>query len=146
MRGTNENRRWYPQNPMVGVGAVVVTDGKLLMVKRAKEPSKGKWSIPGGGIEVGETLEEAVERETLEECSIKVKVEKLLDATQNILRDENGRVKFHFVIVDFVCKYISGVARARSDAGECRWVPQKEIETLDVSSTLRDMLKRKGVI
>ena len=146
MRGKNENSRWYPPYPMVGVGAVVVRDGKLLMVKRSKEPSKGKWSIPGGGVELGETLDEAVVRETSEECSIKIEVEKLLDATQNILRDKNGSVKYHFVIIDFAGKYISGEAKAQSDAGECRWVPLKEITTLDVTSTLRDMLVRNGVI
>jgi len=116
------------------------------MVKRAKEPSKGKWSIPGGAVELGETLYEAAERETLEETSIEVKAEKLLAATQNILKDRRGRVKFHFVIVDFLCRYVSGAPKAQSDAGECCWVPLKDTVKLDIPANLRAMLKKNGFI
>ncbi len=141
-----EKRRWYPGHPWVGVGAVVIREGKMLMVRRAKEPGKGKWSIPGGAVELGETIYEAAERETLEECSIKVKTEKLFGATQNLLRDKRGRVKFHFVIVDFLCAYVSGKAKAQSDAGECQWVALEDIAKMDMPASLRDMLRKNGII
>lgn len=146
MSESNENSRWYPEHPFVGVGAAVIRDGSLLMVKRAKEPNKGKWSIPGGGVEIGETLYEAAVRVTLEECSIKIEIERLLGTVDNIVRDDSGRVKFHFVIIDFRGRYISGEAKAQSDAGDCRWVPVEDIERMDTPANLREMLKRNGII
>ncbi|MGD0795082.1 MAG: NUDIX hydrolase [Dehalococcoidales bacterium] len=146
MSESTDSGRWYPRNPMVGVGAVVIRDRSLLMVKRAQEPSLGKWSIPGGGVELGETLYEAVKREVFEECSVTIEIERLLDATENIIRDKNGRVKFHFVLVDFVGRYINGEVLAQSDAGECRWVDLKEVEGMDIPLTLHDVLKRNGII
>jgi 8-oxo-dGTP diphosphatase len=140
-----ENRRWYPAHPFVGVGAVVVRDGRLLMVRRAKEPYKGMWSIPGGGVELGETLFEAAKRETLEECSIEITVERIVDTVDEIFRDESGRVKYHFINIDVLGKYISGEAVAQSDAGDCRWVPLAEIAKQDVPSNLREMLKKNGI-
>jgi 8-oxo-dGTP diphosphatase len=137
--------RWYPEYPRVGVGVVVIRDGRMLMVKRAKEPNKGKWSIPGGGVELGETINEAARREVLEECSIEVEIERVLDAVDNIIRDEKGRVKYHFVIIDMLGRYVSGEAEAQSDAGECRWVAIKEIDGLDITTILRVMLKRNGI-
>jgi 8-oxo-dGTP diphosphatase len=142
----NYDSRWYPDHPRVGVGVVVIQDGRILMVRRSQEPAKGKWSIPGGGLELGETLYEGARREVLEECSVEVEIERFLDATERIIRDEDGRVKYHFVLVDVLGRYISGEARAQSDAGECRWVPIKELESLDITATLHDMLKRHGII
>lgn len=138
--------RWYPEYPRVGVGMVVIRDGRMLMVRRAKEPSKGKWSIPGGAIELGETLHEAVVRETMEECSVKIGVERLLDTAETIIRDDSGQVKYHFVMIDFLGRYVSGEIKAQSDAGECRWVALKEIDGMDIPSTLRAVLKRHGII
>jgi 8-oxo-dGTP diphosphatase len=143
---SKENSRWYPGHPFVGVGAIVVRDGRLLMVRRAKEPYKGMWSIPGGGVELGETLFEAAARETMEECSIEIKVERVIDTVDEIFRDERGRVKYHFIDIDVLGKYISGEAKAQSDAGDCRWVPVKEVEKLGVPPNLREMLKQHGII
>jgi 8-oxo-dGTP diphosphatase len=141
-----KNRRWYPEHPWVGVGAAVIRDGRLLMVKRGNEPNQGKWSIPGGAIELGETLQEAAVREVLEECSVRIEIERILDAAQNIIRDEKGRVKFHFVLVDFIGRYVSGETKARSDAEECRWVPLEEIENMDITAALGEMLKWHKII
>jgi 8-oxo-dGTP diphosphatase len=143
--GNYDNRR-YSEYPRVGVGVVVIHDRHLLMVKRGQEPNKGKWSIPGGLIELGETIYDAAGREVLEECSIKVEITQLLDTADNIVRDENGRVQYHYAIIDLLGRYVSGEARAQSDAGECRWVPIKELDSLDIVTTLRDMLKRHGII
>ena len=141
-----ETQRWYPGHPWVGVVAVVVREGKMLMVRRAKEPSKGKWSIPGGAVELGETLYIAAERETLEETSITVKAERVLDSEDIIIRDENGRVKYHFVDVSVLARYVSGEPKAQSDAGECRWVALEDIAKMDIPASLRDMLKKNGII
>ena len=142
----NDGIRWYSEYPRVGVAVVVIRDGFILMVKRAKEPAKGKWSIPGGGLELGETLYEGARREVLEECSVVVEIERVLDAAERIIRDEEGRVKYHFVMVDMLGRYVSGEVRAQSDAEECRWVPIRELAGLDITSSLRDMLKRQGII
>jgi ADP-ribose pyrophosphatase YjhB (NUDIX family) len=147
MNQTQENsRRWYPDHPFAGVGAVVIREGRLLMVKRGQEPNKGKWSIPGGGIELGETIYEAAVRETLEECSVQVEIMRVLDAADNIVRDEDGRIRYHYAIIDLLGRYVSGEAKAQSDAAECRWVALTEIEKLDITEILREMLKKNGII
>lgn len=141
-----DDGRWYPEQPMVGVGAVVLRDGRLLMVKRSREPSKGKWSIPGGKLELGETLRQAARREVLEECGIEVEMEDVVSATETILRDEAGNIRYHFVLVDLSGKYISGEPKAQSDAAECRWVAPEELAGFDMPPTLQEMLKRQKLI
>lgn len=141
-----ESERWYPQAPIAGVGVVVFKEGKILAIKRGHEPSKGKWSIPGGRIELGETAQEAGIREVSEECSIEVKIERVLDAANNIIRDEDGRIKYHFVIIDLLARYVSGELRAQSDAEECRWVTPQEMTELDLTPMLREMLTRQGIL
>ena len=131
---------------MVAIGAVVLKEGRLLMVKRGHEPSKGKWSIPGGMIELGETLHETTRREVMEECSIEVEVEHVIDGVDSIIRDDVGHVKYHFVIIDLLAKHVSGEIKARSDADECRWVTPQELAELDITPMLREMMKRTGLI
>src|SRR3989337_2921716 len=110
-------RRLYPDQPVVGVGAVIVCRGKLLLEKRKNEPSKGKWTIPGGLVEVGESLEHAVIREAEEETCLKVENPRLLDVVDNVDLDEEGKVKYHFVIVDYmVTAKRVGALKAASDA------------------------------
>ena len=146
----NESRgndgRWYPEAPVAAVGAVVFKEGKVLTIKRAQEPNKGKWSIPGGRIELGETTYEAARREVMEECSIEVEIERVLDSVDNIIRDEDGRVKYHFVIIDLLARYVSGEIKAQSDAEECKWVTLQELVELDITPMLQDMLKRTRLI
>jgi ADP-ribose pyrophosphatase len=127
---------------MVGVSAVVLREGRILLVKRSKEPSKGKWSIPGGRLELGEALYEAAKREVLEECSIEIEIEHVLEVTDNIIRDEEGRIRYHFVLIDLLARYISGEAKAQSDAEECRWVTTEELVELDMNPQLRAVLMR----
>jgi 8-oxo-dGTP diphosphatase len=138
--------RLYPSLPIAGVGVVVVREGRLLMVKRSKEPAKGKWSIPGGKLELGETLYEGARREVAEECSIEINIERFLDAADTIIRDPDGRVRFHYVLVDMVGKYKSGRLKARSDAEECRWVNLEEVDRLDITESLKAVLERNGMI
>jgi 8-oxo-dGTP diphosphatase len=138
--------RWYPDHPFVGVGVVVIRDGRMLMIKRGKEPYKGQWSIPGGAMELGETLFQAAARETLEESSVGVEIERVLDTVDEIIRDERGRVKYHFIDIDVLGKYVGGEAKAQTDAAECRWVALGEIEHLGIPPNLLEMLKRNGII
>jgi 8-oxo-dGTP diphosphatase len=141
-----DKSRWYPEFPRVGVGVVVIRDGCILMVQRAREPARGKWSIPGGALELGETLAEGARREVLEECSVEVEIEGVMDVTDKIVKDGEGRTRYHFVLVDISGRYAGGEARARSDAAVCRWVAIGEVAGLDLTDTLRDLLKRKGII
>ena len=143
---TEKDNRWYPEQPIVAVGAVVFKEGKILTIKRSQEPSKGKWSIPGGRVELGETVYEAAKREALEECSIEIEIERLLDSVDNIIRDEEGRIKYHFVIIDLLARYVGGEIKAQSDAEECRWVTPQELVELDITPMLRAMLKRQKII
>src|SRR5438552_13789207 len=100
--------REYPVRPIVGVGAVVLDGDRVLLVKRAHEPLKGEWSLPGGAVEVGETLEAAVAREVREETCLEVEVGPLVEVVNRIVRDPGGRVEYHFVIVDYLCRPIGG--------------------------------------
>jgi 8-oxo-dGTP diphosphatase len=141
-----EESRQYPGVPIPAVGAVVFKEGKILTIKRGNEPSKGKWSIPGGRVELGETTFEAAVREVREECSIEVEIERVHYCVDNIIRDAEGLIKYHFVIIDLLAKYVSGEIRAQSDALECRWVTPQELLKLDISPMLRDMLESTGLI
>ena len=138
--------RWYPETPIAAVGAVVFKNGKILTIKRGQEPNKGKWSIPGGRIELGETAYEAAQREVREECSIEVEIERVLDSANNIIRDEDGRIKYHFVIIDMLARYTSGEIKAQTDAEECKWVTPQELTELDLTPMLREMLTRQKLI
>jgi 8-oxo-dGTP diphosphatase len=138
--------RWYPENAMVGVAVVIYRDRQVLMAKRGKEPSKGKWSIPGGKVELGETIDEAARREVLEECSVEIDMGNVIDAYDIIIRDDDGTVKYHFVDVYFTAKYKRGKARAQSDVDECRWFTPEEMAGLDMPPALKDLMIKHGII
>ena len=135
-------RREYPSQPIVGVGAVITLDGKILLAKRGSEPGKGKWSVPGGLVELGEKLAKAVTREVKEETNLEVEVVHLIDAVDNIVRDSNGKIQFHFVIVDYLTKLKGGTLQPSSDVLDARWVLIEEAEDYDLTDTFREFLKR----
>jgi mutator protein MutT len=135
-------KRFYPSQPVVGVGAIIICNGKILLVKRRGEPGKGRWSIPGGIVELGETVEEAVIREVKEETGLDVAEPELIDVVDNIVQDEEERVKWHFVILDFFVKVRGGKLRASDDAEEIRWVPLDEAKKYDLTKTFRSFLQR----
>lgn len=135
-------RRFYPNQPVVGVGAIIVCKGKILLEKRKGEPGKGKWSVPGGLVELGETVENAVIREVKEETGLDVAEPQLIDVMDNIARDENGEIKYHFVIIDYFLKVKGGELKAADDAEELRWVPISEVEKYDLTKTFRAFLQR----
>ncbi len=117
--------REYPQAPLVGVGAVIVYQDRVLLVRRANEPLKGQWTLPGGMLELGETLAQGVAREVREETGLEVEAVELVEVLDRIHR-EAGRVRFHYVIADYLCRVTGGELRAASDAGAVRWVERAE--------------------
>jgi len=137
-------RREYPARPIVGVGAVVLHEGRLLLVKRGVEPAKGKWSIPGGVVELGEGVREAVLREVKEECGLDIELEtdRPMDVLDSLVTDEEGRLKYHYVLLQFLARPRGGTLKPASDVLEARWVPLKEVETYDLTKSLRRFLKR----
>ncbi len=127
---------------MVGVGAIIVRNGKILIVKRKSEPGKGRWSVPGGLVELGETVGQTVKREVKEECSLDVEVDRLIDVVDSLTKDEEGNIKYHFVILDFFVKLKGGELKAGDDAEEAKWVPLEEVEKYNLTKTFREFLKR----
>ena len=118
-------QREYPLAPHVGVGAVIVKDGRVLLVQRATEPALGRWSIPGGLVEVGESLIAAVEREVREETGLEIEPVELVELLDRIHRD-GDRVRYHYVIADYLCRVVGGSLNAASDAAAVRWVEPAE--------------------
>jgi 8-oxo-dGTP diphosphatase len=126
--------REYPAHPVVGVGAVVVRDGKALVIKRAHEPRKGEWSLPGGLLELGESLQDAVRREIKEETSLDIDVGPIIETFDRVHRDDHGKIRYHFVIVDFLCWANRGDAVPGSDADGVAWVTAAEIDDYGVNA------------
>ncbi|MGH9600595.1 MAG: NUDIX hydrolase [Terracidiphilus sp.] len=118
-------QREFPSSPLLAVGAVVVDAGRVLVVRRGHEPLKGEWSLPGGALEVGESLADGLAREVREETGLLVEPIELVDLIDRIHREE-GRVRFHYVIADYLCRVVGGELRAASDADEVRWVERAE--------------------
>ena len=120
--------REFPQAPIVGVGAVVIDAARVLLVRRAHEPLKGRWSLPGGALELGETLEQGVIREVLEESGLEVHPTAMVEVFDRITRDEaSGRIRYHYVLVDFLCELIRGTICCASDAEDARWVEREQL-------------------
>ena len=132
----------YPDSPRSAVGAIVIRDDEVLLVKRNNPPGQGLWSIPGGCVELGETLQEAAEREIQEETGIIIRAKKPVYTFDVIERDDQGRARFHYVIVDLLADYVSGKPNPRSDASEARWVTSRELEGLPVSRITKEVLKK----
>lgn len=130
----------YPSSPAVAVGAVVFHEDKVLLVRRGTPPAQDQWSIPGGSVELGERMEAAVEREILEETGIRVKADRPVFAFDTVKRDEWGRVRFHYVIVDFAARYVSGNLMPGDDALEARWVSESEMADLDINIRTAELL------
>jgi len=120
-------KREYPQAPVVGVGGVVIHEGRALLIKRGSEPLKNQWSIPGGTLELGESIQEGVRRELREETGIEVRVGELIEVFDRIFRDAAGEIQYHFVIVDYLCEKISGEASPASDVTDTAWVREEDL-------------------
>jgi 8-oxo-dGTP diphosphatase len=134
--------REYPDYPRVGVGAVVLDKGRVLLVRRGGQPSSGKWTLPGGLVELGETTAEAVRRELREECSIDIEIVDVAGVVERVVRDGAGRVQYHYVLVDFLAYAASDAICAGDDAAEAQWVAIDRVADLDVTDGLMDMIRR----
>jgi ADP-ribose pyrophosphatase YjhB (NUDIX family) len=131
----------YPDQPVVGIGIVIVNDGKIVLAKRGNEPGKGKWSIPGGLVELGESITNAVIREAKEETSLNVADPKLVDVVDTVSLDAENKIMYHYVIVDYFVKVKDGVLKADSDADELHWVPFEEVENYVLTSSFREFFR-----
>jgi len=134
-------KREYPDAPLVGVGAIILEPDRVVLVKRAHPPLSGEWSIPGGLLEVGETLRQAAVREALEETGLRVEVGELLGVYDRILRDADERTLYHYVLVDFLCRRIEGEPLGAGDAAEARWFTRGEVGQLSLPEDTAEVIK-----
>lgn len=137
-------KRDYPDRPLLGVGAVIVKNDRVLVVRRANPPLQGQWSVPGGLVDTGETTREAVIREIHEETSLNIEPVELLEVFERILRDADSRVQYHFVVIDYLCRLESGEPHARSDVTEIRWAQFEELNGLGITPETTSVI-RKGL-
>ena len=135
-------QRQYPSQPLIGVGALIIHQSKLLIVKRANEPAKGLWSVPGGVVELGEQLHEALRREVREETGLEVDVERLLDAVDNIVFDAEDRIQYHYVLLDYLCRLRGGVLKAADDVHEIQWISLEALQSLPITPTLNRVIAK----
>ncbi len=130
-------KRLYPTQPVVGIGAIILSEGKILLEQRGNEPARGQWSVPGGGVEVGESLEDAVIRETKEETGLDAQNPRLIDVVDQVHRDSAGRIEYHYVIIDYIVDVKAGEPKPASDAADLKWVPIGEVGAYDLTPSFR---------
>jgi ADP-ribose pyrophosphatase YjhB (NUDIX family) len=136
------NDRQYPERPIVGVGAVIVDDGKVVLIRRKYEPLKGHWSLPGGMVEIGEPLEAALTRELLEETGLVVDVGPVIEVFDRITRDEERRVRYHFVLIDYLCWPSAGSLRAGSDVDAAIWADPAGLAGYSLTDKATSVIQR----
>jgi 8-oxo-dGTP diphosphatase len=138
-------RRRYPNQPLVGVGALIFTRsgrrGPILLVERAGKPLTGYWSLPGGLVETGELLEDAVRREILEETGLRIAIVRRFDIFERIMRDPQGRTEYHYLLVDYVCKVVGGELRAGDDVSRAAWVRRTELDRYQITEGTRAVIE-----
>ena len=125
--------REFPDKPLVGVGAVIVQDNRVLLIRRGQAPLLGEWSLPGGVLECGETLREATIREAREETGLIVETGETLGVYERVIRSDDGRVRYHYVLIDFLCRAVAGNLKAGSDAADVRWFAREELPPLNLA-------------
>ena len=134
--------RRYPSQPLVGVGAVIFRGDSVLIARRGTPPSYGEWSVPGGLVEVGESLEEALRREVMEEVGIEVEVGDLTAVLDRILTDAGGRIEYHYILMDFCCEWKSGEPMAATDVMDCRFVPVDALDGFVMTRGTAEVVRR----
>lgn len=134
-------KREYPDRPIVGVGAVIVDARRVLLVKRGSPPLLGEWSLPGGVVEIGETLRTAAEREALEETGLLVEAGEVLEVLDRIIPGENGRAQYHYVLIDFLCRVKGGTLRVGGDATDAAWSAPEELPRFKLEKTAINVIR-----
>lgn len=134
--------REYPSRPICGVGVVVCKDDAVLLIQRGNPPRRGDWGLPGGAVELGETLREAARREVREECGIEIAIGAMIDAIDLMQRDDAGRLQYHYVVVDFAAAYVGGDLRAASDVLDARWVALRDLDTVALPAKTREVIEK----
>ena len=137
-------KRDYPDRPIIGVGAVIVSGGRALLVRRATQPLKGEWSVPGGMLELGEKLRDGAAREAFEETGLKVEVGDVLDVFDSIFIDDEGRTQYHYVLIDYLCRPQPGEAVPGSDVSEVLWVAESDLAAMNLRASIAQVV-RKGL-
>lgn len=135
-------KRHYPEQPLVGVAAVIFKREEVLLVRRGQEPAKGVWSLPGGLVEVGESLVEAVKREIKEETGLTVVILGVTAVLERIYRDSDDRIPYHYILIDFICEYEAGDLRPASDIDDARFVAAADLNSLDLPEFTARVIKR----
>lgn len=135
-------KREYPDRPIVGVGAVIVDRGRVLLVKRGAPPLQGEWSLPGGVVELGETLRGAAEREALEETGLSVRAGDVLDIFDRIIPGENGKPQYHYVLIDFQCTVGGGELHAGGDAAAAEWASEEDLPRFRLEQPALDVVRK----
>ncbi len=138
--------RAYPDRPFVGVGAVIVEAGRVLLVKRRFEPLAGQWSLPGGAVDLGETLEACVIREIQEETGLEVMPGPVIEVLDRVMRDAEGRVQYHYVLVDYVCRPVGGRLAAASDAADVAWATLGDLASFNLTEKATAVIARGFVL
>jgi 8-oxo-dGTP diphosphatase len=139
---SESSKREYPDRPIVGVGAVIVDHGRVLLVKRGSPPLLGEWSLPGGVVELGETLRAAAEREAREETGLMVKAGEVLEVLDRIVPGKDGAPQYHYVLIDFLCTVHGGKLRAGSDAGDVCWVRENELGKFKLEQPAVEVIRK----
>jgi len=134
--------REYPTYPRVGIGVLVFKDDQFLLIKRGQEPSKGKWTVPGGLVELGEKLEQAVHREIYEECNIRISRLQQLDIFEFLQSDPSDKIKYHYIVIDFLAEYESGKLKAKSDIDKAQWVKIDFLDQLDIAEGIKPLIDK----
>lgn len=135
-------RREFPEVPMIGVGAIIIEDGRVVLVKRAHPPLQAEWSIPGGLLELGELVQDAAMREAREETGLTVEAGELLGVYDRVLRSPDQRVQYHYVLIDFLCRRVAGDLSAASDAAEVQWFRRSELPGLKLAKDTLEVIQK----
>lgn len=133
--------RKYPEHPIIGVAAIVLRGDDVLLVQRGREPAKGLWGLPGGMLELGETVAEGVRREVLEECGVEVEIGPLVGVFEPMQRADDGRLRYHYVVLDYLARYVGGELQAADDADDARWVALEALERLPMLAETKAIIR-----
>jgi 8-oxo-dGTP diphosphatase len=136
------SRHEQPTRPVLGAAALVIHDGRVLLIRRGQAPDAGEWSVPGGGVELGEAIEDALRREVREETGLEIAVGDFLEIYERVERDADGAVRFHFVVLDYRCRLIGGALRAGDDAADAAWVDPADLDRYAVADSIRRVIAR----